>query len=488
MNSPFLPIFNNPSHVVAGASELDGTGIKTTKGDQSEGSIPFAEVLGDSQQAQEQNADTLEASIREETHLDVLVFSKQDIIDEAVEPGLKQVELLDAIVAPIVPQGSVNVTNLVGTVTHPVGTSNPLPHGVEHLGGNESLPIGKHGTLILGQNIFHPSVQNHGQTSLSIEQDVTQGRIGQTDPRSHSFPTIDQAGRQGETIRQAVFSLTHHADEVSDSGLRSRPLLQEHTQPNLNVRAPVNLVSSVVDGLGTNVQQQGSIQNIVATTLNSDTGSLGVNPLLSQQREDLSQLFTRTDGEARTSASLGITPGSDGALGMTGSGLSFGHHTGNGQGPILDSSTGTLVSANHGQVATKGGSFDDRLQLLNVPVQQRLQIDVQVSEAARVQVDVGVQQRQVYAGVLLDNPVLRALATQNVQELESQLAQAEMELEEFDVHEGNQLLNDQHGRENSQQGKSPVEFAEDSISSVPSQEYEGVFQSIGYDAGWHLVA
>ena len=146
------------------------------------------------------------------------------------------------------------------------------------------------------------------------------------------------------------------------------------------------------------------------------------------------------------------------------------------------------MSANHGQVAAKGGGFEDRLQLLNVPVPQRLQIDVQLSEAARVQVDVGVQQRQVYAGVLLDNPVLRTLASQNVQELESQLRQADMELEEFDVHEDNPFLSDQHGQEHFQERKSSAGFSGESIPSVSSQGHEESFRPNGQDTGWHFVA
>ncbi len=62
---------------------------------------------------------------------------------------------------------------------------------------------------------------------------------------------------------------------------------------------------------------------------------------------------------------------------------------------------------------------------------QRLQMDVQVSESNRVQIDVGVQQRQVYAGLVMDQSLLRNLALQSVPELENQLAQADLELQEF---------------------------------------------------------
>ncbi|MDH5563544.1 MAG: hypothetical protein OEY91_07990, partial [Nitrospirota bacterium] len=65
------------------------------------------------------------------------------------------------------------------------------------------------------------------------------------------------------------------------------------------------------------------------------------------------------------------------------------------------------------------------------PVLQRLQMDVQLSENTRVQIDVGVHQRQVYAGLVMDHSVLRNLAAQFVPQLEQQLADVDMELQEF---------------------------------------------------------
>jgi len=65
------------------------------------------------------------------------------------------------------------------------------------------------------------------------------------------------------------------------------------------------------------------------------------------------------------------------------------------------------------------------------PALQRLQMDVQLSENQRVQIDVGVQNRQVYAGLVMDHSVLRNLAAQFVPQLENQLTQVDLELEEF---------------------------------------------------------
>ncbi|MDR4495563.1 MAG: hypothetical protein R3B74_14345 [Nitrospirales bacterium] len=62
---------------------------------------------------------------------------------------------------------------------------------------------------------------------------------------------------------------------------------------------------------------------------------------------------------------------------------------------------------------------------------QRLQLDVQISETQRVQIDVGVQHRQVYAGLVMDHMALRNLALQFLPQLEEQFTNINMELSEF---------------------------------------------------------
>ncbi len=62
---------------------------------------------------------------------------------------------------------------------------------------------------------------------------------------------------------------------------------------------------------------------------------------------------------------------------------------------------------------------------------QRLQMDVQLSDNQRVMIDVGVQNKQVYAGLVMDQAILRNLANQFVPQLETQLSQVDLELQEF---------------------------------------------------------
>ena len=76
-------------------------------------------------------------------------------------------------------------------------------------------------------------------------------------------------------------------------------------------------------------------------------------------------------------------------------------------------------------------ALDERRIEFPTAALQRLQLDVQLSDHQRVQIDLGVQNRQVYAGLLMDHSVLRNLATQFVPQLENQLNQVDLELQEF---------------------------------------------------------
>jgi hypothetical protein len=76
-------------------------------------------------------------------------------------------------------------------------------------------------------------------------------------------------------------------------------------------------------------------------------------------------------------------------------------------------------------------ALEERSVDLPAPTLQRLQMDVQLSENQRVHIDVGVHNRQVYAGLVMDHSVLRNLAAQFIPQLENQLAEVDLELQEF---------------------------------------------------------
>ena len=116
---------------------------------------------------------------------------------------------------------------------------------------------------------------------------------------------------------------------------------------------------------------------------------------------------------------------------------------------------------------------------------QRLQMDVQLSENQRVMIDVGVQNKQVYAGLVMDHAILRNLANQFVPQLEAQLSQVDLELQEFsaEVREDAPQGSDRWGDDfQSREGQPSERLAHDERPSA-----EKVFHQ-RRESGLHLLA
>ena len=129
---------------------------------------------------------------------------------------------------------------------------------------------------------------------------------------------------------------------------------------------------------------------------------------------------------------------------------------------------------------------EDRGPDLPTPALQRLQMEVQLSETNRIQIDVGVQQRQVYAGLLMDQATLKNLAVQFVPQLEEQLAQNDMDLQEFSAevrdHHGEQeseTSSHGSGTQQEQRGSATVHYASESPTNLVNRVEE---------QGCHFVA
>ena len=116
------------------------------------------------------------------------------------------------------------------------------------------------------------------------------------------------------------------------------------------------------------------------------------------------------------------------SLGLDPSG---GQGLGNGMNHFSNSQSGSQQPSSFQGQGVGFRVLEERGQEFPAPVLQRLQMDVQVSENQRVHIDVGVHNRQVYTGLVLDHSVLRNLATQFVPQLENQLAEVDLELQEF---------------------------------------------------------
>jgi hypothetical protein len=110
---------------------------------------------------------------------------------------------------------------------------------------------------------------------------------------------------------------------------------------------------------------------------------------------------------------------------------SGGQGLGNGMNHFSNSQSGFQQSSQSSGQGVGLRGLEERGLEFPAPALQRLQMDVQLSENQRVQIDVGVQNRQVYAGLVMDHSVLRNLANQFVPQLENQLAEVDLELQEF---------------------------------------------------------
>ncbi len=482
MVSPFLNILGPPQVVGPGTSETVQKGVPIVDSIHSESTVAFAEVLGGTQNVQQDDGNALPLSLDDGNALP-LSLEGENLLPETVAENLKVLDQLtfqgvnlnepsERPPTQLSPPGSTNREQF----QDPFTLVQRLRHGagIVQVGGGEQARVGESQSSIDQVNILGAKV---GQPEHRAQAEVS--RVATV--ASSTLPTIPLLSRPNPETGVG-------AQPVISQELRVRPLLHENSRSVVvafppSVSRPAPPVEQDV-----NVQRLFSVLEGTGKHAKTDAGSLSLSNVLPSAREEVTVGLVRAEGDGKSVGNIGSVHSGETSFHTSGGGLPFGNHTGNGQGPLHDSSPGIVVSANQGQAVAKAGTFDERLQLLNTSVSQRLQIDVQLSEAARVQVDVGVQQRQVYAGVLLDNPVLRALASQNVQDLASQLGQADMELEEFDVHEENDGLSEQASNDNHWGSNSSGELVNTLENSSSHQEQEVPRTMIKQERGWHLVA
>ncbi|MCZ6800665.1 MAG: hypothetical protein O7F12_09275 [Nitrospirae bacterium] len=91
------------------------------------------------------------------------------------------------------------------------------------------------------------------------------------------------------------------------------------------------------------------------------------------------------------------------------------------------------------------GILSDRPQQMAASVPQRLQLDVTLADATKLQIEVAVQQRQVSAHLLLDQMALRNLVLQNQPQLDTQMTSAGLDLKEFGAEVKEQWAFDHQG-------------------------------------------
>ncbi|MGB0909403.1 MAG: hypothetical protein ACPGYT_03500 [Nitrospirales bacterium] len=460
MTSPFLPIVNSSASSSTGTSEVGRQAIKPSAEEQGQSTVAFADVLEGTQHLQKEGGDVLNNPSDEEQVL-FQEFNQGEIV------GVLEVQVSSQ--ALVTGPSNTGVSALVQTKqTQSVITQGQGPAG---------------GAAVTAQTLLTGVVQPIAVSGASFQESRRSEIIGQSISPFDGLPLTNRANPSTEVKASQLANLLPHD---AASGGRIRPLLHESASEILNSRPPLIPGANVGSQYSVDVQQALVKLEAAGNTSPINIGALYAQNRLPQLPEEPSSLLTRTEGEAKASGSIGLSQSGEAGLGNSGNGLPFGHHTGSGQGQLFDSTPVTQSVTSQSQGAIKANNFDDRLQLFQASVPHRLQIDVQLSEANRVQVDVGVQQRQVYAGVLLDNPALRSLAAQNIQALEEQLGQADFELEEFDVHDG-QLLNESSGQEQSEQRNFEGNQSRKSEASVRQRGQENSLRYIGADTGWHLV-
>ncbi|WP_447968372.1 hypothetical protein [Nitrospira sp. M1] len=473
MISSFLPIFTSSPNDVSGHVGAGANGLRHELSDQGGGPQTFFDVLGSLQPALQDEASTALLSLDGQAILSETVLTDQEILDELAGQGLILLEQQGTFSLQL---ASTPVSNGEAT-QHGLNAANTL----KTLSGAVSNQDEGHAFILqaqallnrlnsLGSNLGEGLAPAHGEAVRGITKSDTNSPI----PAQILTLTSEKSG--------AV------AQSVIGNDVRVQPLVRDTSQGILDPRLLSTAAPATSPDPGVTAQRLSVSLEGVGTTPQVIAENLTGGTILQTSRDELTQGLSRVEGESKILGPLGTTQGAESGTGHGGHGLPFGNHTGTGQGQVFDSSPGSHVLTSQTSLVAKGGSFDERLQLFNASVPHRLQIDVQLSEAARMQVDIGVQQRQVYAGVLLDNPVLRALASQNVQQLEAQLGQAEMELEEFDVHEDNSHLHEELGSESSGGHEQSGRFSEQGEGLASSHELEHVRTTIQQDRGWHLVA
>lgn len=303
----------------------------------------------------------------------------------------------------------------LGIVPPPV----PLQKGLEAGVGTQQAPITKVAELgIVSQQI--PQEQAGKQTSVVLNGE------GELSPHTVVTPGKDVLRRSDQGGRSVHQDGTQPIPQLQRPSLNPNP--SAPLQFVLSNRAP--FVAAVQAEGPAGFPEQASISQSsvkptpgLSSVFNDVTGSVsehrhrGAVDLLAEPglfgKGERSQTMVET-----TVKSMGLD--SSGGQGL-----------GAGMNHFAQSQSGFQQSSSFPGQGMGLRALEERGAELPTPALQRLQMDVQLSENTRVQIDVGVQNRQVYAGLVMDHAVLRNLAAQFVPQLENQLAQVNLELEEF---------------------------------------------------------
>jgi hypothetical protein len=235
----------------------------------------------------------------------------------------------------------------------------------------------------------------------------------------------------------------------------SSPLARpQHVQTTHIPPATAIQVEGPAGFTGPNLTNQISVKSIPG---NFSPLSDGPGPVIENRTNVPAELLGETGVLAKGERGQTIIETSVKSVGLDPSG---GQGLGNGMNHFSNSQSGSQQPSSFPGQGVGLRGLEERGQEFPAPALQRLQMDVQLSENQRVQVDVGVHNRQVYTGLVMDHSVLRNLANQFVPQLENQLAEVDLELQEFSAEvreereqEENRLFDDSRSHNAQESGR-----------------------------------
>ncbi|MEX0830068.1 MAG: hypothetical protein WD032_07465 [Nitrospirales bacterium] len=267
-------------------------------------------------------------------------------------------------------------------------------------------------------------------------------------------------------------------EEISRSQIFQRPqspLLRSHTVPAISIPPATSRQAEGPAGFAGPGQPHRLTINAIqgnslvlgevsgSGTQHSTTVPIGVTGESVLAKGEHTQSISET-----STKSLGVEPGSGQGLG---SGM---NHFSNSQSGFQQSHLSSGQGVGLRAMEERGVEFPAQ-------VLQRLQMDVQLSDNQRVMIDVGVQNKQVYAGLVMDHSILRSLANQFVPQLEHQLSQVDLDLQEFSAevreerdHESDAWFGDSRSHEGPQSGRRAQDERISTQNSVNRQLERGL--------------
>jgi len=254
-------------------------------------------------------------------------------------------------------------------------------------------PPVKHNSLVL-----NGEGESLTRSFLSPVKDVLSGQeqVGRSvqEDEALKFPTLQRLSNPPARSQNVLSNQTPHVTALQAGGPAG------FTEPVPASQSSIKSIPGSPLVLNTLSGQVPEHRTVVPADLPGDTGLLGKGE----------RIQTMLDTSVKN---VGVDPNSGQGLGA---GMNQSSHSQSGfQQPSSFPGQGMGLRA-----------LEERGAELPAPALQRLQMDVQLSENHRVQIDVGVQSKQVYAGLVMDHAVLRNLAAQFVPQLENQLARVDL--------------------------------------------------------------